>query len=89
LENLAGWGYWAIEMNELGTGILKVMERSSLGRMSVYVLSKQTKDLDIDLSTISQDEANMLANRLRFVLPFFLADETEEVIINIKKLVSN
>ncbi len=76
-------------MNELGTGILEVMERSSLGRMSVYILSKQTKDLGINLEAISQDEAIVLLGRLKTVLPFFLADETNEVIINIRKFVNN
>ena len=76
-------------MNELGIGILKVMESSSLGRMSVYILSKQTKDLGINLDAISQDEAIVLVGRLKTVLPFFLADETNEVIINIKKYVTN
>ena len=76
-------------MNELGTGILELMESSSLGRMSVYILSKQTKDLGINLEAISQDEAIVLVGRLRTVLPFFLADETNEVILRIKKFVSN
>ena len=76
-------------MNDLGTGILEVMESSSLGRMSVYILSKQTKDLGINLEAISKDEATVLVGRLKTVLPFFLADETNEVISNIRKIVSN
>ena len=76
-------------MNELGTGILELMESSSLGRMSVYILSKQTKDLGINLEAISQDEAIVLVGRLKTVLPFFLADETNEVILRIKKFVNN
>ena len=76
-------------MNELGNGILKVMESSSLGRMSVYILSKQTKDLDINLEAITQDEAIVLVGRLKTVLPFFLADETNELIIKIRKFVNN
>ena len=76
-------------MNELGTGILEVMENSSLGRMSVYILSKQTKDLGINLEIISPDEATVLVGRFKTVLPFFLADETNEVITNIKKFVNN
>ena len=76
-------------MNELGTGILKVMESSSLGRMSVYILSKQTRDLDINLEVITQDEAIVLVGRLKTVLPFFLADETNELIIKIRKFVNN
>ena len=76
-------------MNELGIGILEVMESSSLGRMSVYILSKQTKDLGINLDTISSDEAVVLLGRLKTVLPFFLADETNELIIKIRKFVNN
>ena len=57
--------------------------------MSVYILSKQTKDLGINLEAISQDEANVLLARLKAVLPFFLADETNEVILNIRKFVRN
>ena len=76
-------------MNELGTGILEVMESSSLGSMSVYILSKQTRDLGINLESISQDDATILVNRLKAVLPFFLADETSELIINIRKYLNN
>ena len=76
-------------MNELSMGILKVMETSSLGRMSVYILNKQTTDLGIDLNTISLDEARTLTDRLKSVLPFFLAEETDEVIMNINKFVNN
>ena len=76
-------------MNELGTGILRIMESSSLGRMSVYILSKQTIDLGLDLNKITQDDIPVLTNRLKTVLPFFLADETEIVVRNIKKLTND
>ena len=76
-------------MNELSTNILMIMESSSLGRMSVYIISKQTTDLNINFDNISQDEAIVLAGRLKTVLPFFLADETNDLIMNIRKLVRN
>ena len=76
-------------MNELGTGLLKVLESSSLGRMSVYVITKQSHDLGIDLDTISPVEAGRLVSKLGNVLPFFLADETNEVITNMKRFVNN
>ncbi|MCK5310076.1 MAG: hypothetical protein KAJ33_03445 [Thermoplasmata archaeon] len=76
-------------MNELGTGILKIMEGSSLGRMSVYILSKQTTDLGLDLNNITPDQVSVLAIRLKTVLPFFLADETEDIVKNIKRLATN
>jgi hypothetical protein len=73
-------------MNELGTNVLKVMERSSLGRMSVYVLTKQSMDLGIDLENIAPDDVSKLSARLKTVLPFFLGDETDQVLTQIRKL---
>jgi hypothetical protein len=76
-------------MNELGTNLLKVMESSSLGRMSVYVLTKQSTDLGIDLENIAPDDVTKLSARLKTVLPFFLGDETDEVLTQIRKLTNN
>ncbi len=76
-------------MNALGTDVLKVMESSSLGRMSIYVLSKQTSDLGIDLDNLSHDDLQKLTGRLKLVLPFFLASETDEVLNKIRKLSNN
>lgn len=76
-------------MNELGTGVLRVLESSSLGRMSIFVLSKQSGDMGIDLENLTKDDASRLAKRLKEVLPFFLADETDQVVSKIKKLVNN
>ena len=76
-------------MNDLGANVLKAMEGSSLGRMSVYVLSKQCLDLGIDLDNMSQGDVNKLASRLRSVLPFFLGDETERVLSQIRRLINN
>jgi hypothetical protein len=39
--------------------------------------------------SISQDDATILVNRLKTVLPFFLAGETSELIINIRKYLNN
>ena len=76
-------------MNDLGTNVLKVMEDSSLGRMSIYILSKQSMDLGIDLDNLKPEELAKLASRLKAVLPFFLADETEVVLAQIRKLTNN
>jgi len=73
-------------MNELGTNVLKVLENSSLGRMSVYVLTKQSTDLGIDLENIKPGDITKLSARLKTVLPFFLGDETNEVLTQIRKL---
>jgi hypothetical protein len=73
-------------MNELGTNVLKVLENSSLGRMSVYVLTKQSMDLGIDLENIVPGDVVKLSARLKTVLPFFLGDETDEVLTQIRKL---
>jgi len=84
--NSADWGYWAIEMNELGTSVLKVMESSSLGRMSIFVLSKQSIDLGLDLENLGPDDVTKLTTQLKKVLPFFLGDETDEVVSQIRRL---
>jgi hypothetical protein len=76
-------------MNELGTNVLKVMESSSLGRMSVYVLTKQSIDLGIDLDNIAPDDVAKLSKRLKTVLPFFLGDETDQVLTQIRKLTND
>ena len=76
-------------MNELGTNVLKVMESSSLGRMSVYVLTKQSTDLGIDLEKIAPNDVTKLSERLKTVLPFFLGDETDVVLTQIRKLTNN
>ena len=76
-------------MNDLGTGVLKAMESSSLGRMSIYVLNKQSQDLGIDIENIAPEEVVKLTARLRSVLPFFLGDETETVINEIRRLTNN
>jgi hypothetical protein len=73
-------------MNELGTNVLKVMEGSSLGLMSVYVLSKQSSDLGLDLNTIDSNGVVRLSTKLKTVLPFFLGDETDEVLMQIRKI---
>jgi len=73
-------------MNDLGSGVLKAMESSSLGRMSVYILSKQCLDLGIDLEKMTQRDIPVLAQRLRKVLPFFLGDETDAVVRELNKL---
>lgn len=73
-------------MNELGTKVLKVLESSSLGRMSVYVLTKQSMDLGIDLEKMDPEDVPKLSARLKAVLPFFLGDETDEVLTQIRKL---
>ncbi len=76
-------------MNELGSNVLKVMEGSSLGRMSIYVLTKQAQDLGIDMNEMSPEDLNKLVSRLKSVLPFFLADETEAVLVQIRKLTND
>ena len=76
-------------MNDLGNGVLDVMERSSLGRMSVYILSKQSIDLGIDLDDMTPDDIPVLAERFKKVLPFFLGDETDDVVRSISLLAND
>ena len=76
-------------MNALGNDVLKVMENSSLGRMSIYVLAKQSMDLGIDMNELAPQDIPKIAARLKTVLPFFLGDETDNIITQIRKLTNN
>ena len=76
-------------MNDLGTRILNVMEQSPLGKMSVYILSKQTSDLGLDLENITSNEVIILADQLSTVLPFFLGEDTRDIVVNIRRLGNN
>jgi hypothetical protein len=73
-------------MNELGDNLLEVMEASTLGKMSVHVLNKQSEDLGIDLDLINKKDLRDLIKRLEDILPFFLGDESRAVLAKIRKL---
>ena len=76
-------------MNELGKRVLSVMESSPLGKMSVYVLQKQTLDAGIDLEAITPEDIPRITSRLKDVLPFFIGDETQNVVRKLWKLKEN
>ncbi len=65
------------------------MEQSPLGTMSVHILSKQTSDLGLDLDNITSKEVILLANQLNNVLPFFLGEDTRNIVVNIRRLGNN
>lgn len=87
--NSADWAYWEIEMNDLGANILAVMENSNLGEMSVHVLYKQSKDIGIDLDNITEREVTTLIEQLSDILPFFLGEETRDVLAKIRRYSDN
>jgi hypothetical protein len=73
-------------MNELGESILAVMEASTLGKMSIHVLNKQSQDLGINLNVMSKKDMKVLIVRLEDILPFFLGEEAQGVLTKIRKL---
>ena len=73
-------------MNELGESILAVMEASTLGKMSIHVLNKQSQDLGINMNTMSKKDLKVLVDRLDDILPFFLGEEAHRVLAKIRKL---
>lgn len=75
-------------MNDLGAKVLEAMERSALGRMSIYILSKQSMDLGIDMDDMGRDDVAKLAERMRSVLPFFLGEDADSVINQIRRISS-
>lgn len=76
-------------MNDLGNKILGIMEGSPLGDMSIHVLSKQTSDIGIALDSITPRDLTPLVDKLGNVLPFFLGENANNVIVNIRKLSNN
>jgi hypothetical protein len=76
-------------MNVLSKKILTIMEQSPLGAMSKYVLMKQSQDAKIDLEEMSGDDLPVISAKLKDVLPFFIGDQTEKVVISIRKLKEN
>ena len=76
-------------MNDLGKDVLNIMEGSQLGNMSIHVLTKQTNDAGINLETLTSNDIPILTQRLQGVLPFFMGDNSRDVLINIRKLVMN
>ncbi len=73
-------------MNELGQNVLNIMENSMLGRMSVHVLKKQTEDAGLDLDDITATDIPKLVERLKTVLPFFIGNDAQLVLIRINRL---
>lgn len=76
-------------MNDLGRNVLNIMEGSLLGNMSIHVLTKQSNDAGINLNSLSSNDIPELAQRLKNVLPFFMGENSRDVLLNIKKLAKN
>ena len=76
-------------MNPLGQIVLDIMQDSNLGVMSVHVLKKQSMDAGLDLSVLSRKDINKLSDKLKVVLPFFIGDEADDVLMRIKRLGNN
>ncbi|MBI5000867.1 MAG: hypothetical protein HZB92_04985 [Euryarchaeota archaeon] len=76
-------------MNNLSNSVLRIMEESPLGRMSIYVLRKQSMDAGIDIEEMRSEDLPALVTRLKDVLPFFLGEGYGGIIMKIKKLNGN
>jgi len=76
-------------MNHLGQNVLDIMQDSNLGVMSVHVLNKQSMDAGLDLNALSRKDINKLSDKLKVVLPFFIGDEADDVLMRIKRLGNN
>jgi hypothetical protein len=76
-------------MNRLSQSVLSIMEESPLGKMSKYVLAKQSGDAGIKLEEMTNEDITVLSSKLKDVLPFFIGDQTEKVVSKIRKLRDN
>ncbi len=76
-------------MNPLGQNVLDIMQDSNLGMMSIHVLKKQSMDAGLDLNALSRRDINKLSDKLKVVLPFFIGEEADDVLMRIKRLGNN
>ncbi len=70
-------------MNKISRKILKALEQSPLGPLSVHFLAKQCEDSGLDVTTLSIEDIPHLIERMRRILPFFIGKNAENVIQNI------
>ena len=73
-------------MNALGRKILRVLEGSPMGPMSVHFLNKQCEQAQIDIDRITLDDIEKLTSRMSNILPFFIGKNTDNVLSQINKL---
>ena len=76
-------------MNRLGRKVLKILENSPMGGLSVHFLSKQCDEMKIDLNSITSSDLSKLSGRMENILPFFIGRNAEGVIEKIQKLESD
>ncbi len=76
-------------MNKLGESVLSIMEESNLGVMSIHVLKKQSMDAGLDLNALNPRDINILTEKLRIVLPFFIGSESDDVLMKVNRLGDN
>ncbi|MCX8173314.1 MAG: hypothetical protein N3F63_01720 [Thermoplasmata archaeon] len=76
-------------MNTLGRRIVKAMEESPVGSMSVFIYTKQCRDAGINPDAIRPEELPLLVQRLNEVLPYFAGKKSNEIIQKISMLSSN
>ena len=76
-------------MNKLGQNVLSIMEESNLGVMSIHVLKKQSMDAGLDLNALNPRDIKILAEKLMIVLPFFIGDESDDVLMKVGRLGDN
>jgi len=76
-------------MNSLGMKIVKVMQESPVGNMSIFLYTKQCQDAGINPEYIRPEQIPMLIQRLEEVLPYFAGRRTTEIIDRINKLTND
>lgn len=75
-------------MNALSRKILKILEQSSLGNMSPYILEKQCIDLGFDAKSLSKEQIPQLVKQLEDVLPLFVGKQTSSLLQQIETKVN-
>ncbi|MGC9060877.1 MAG: hypothetical protein ACP5JR_06585 [Thermoplasmata archaeon] len=73
-------------MNSLGMKIVKIMQESPIGNMSIFIYTKQCQDAGINPEYIKPEEIPVLLQRLKEVLPYFAGKKSPEIIQRISTL---
>ncbi|MEM3397145.1 MAG: hypothetical protein QW620_05010 [Thermoplasmata archaeon] len=73
-------------MNSLGMKIVRTMQESPVGNMSIFIYTKQCQDAGINPESIRPEELPLLIQRLNEVLPYFAGKKSNEIIQKISTL---
>ena len=67
-------------MNAIARKVLRILEESPMGDLSVHFLRKQCAEASLEFDSLDHDDLAVLAKRLERILPFFIGKSTASVL---------